>query len=152
MSRWDAQSHSVWSTACHLESLKPPEFRKHASLLFPSQSPWKEAQHKDVLTPVGCSTPAFLWRRAWNEGSENGKMSLKTNMIHWHLLLAQPRILYWIFCGKQNWYQTNIRFLWADWLQPYSEKSLLKTAQLGSSLPTWFLTELERVAWKWPHT
>lgn len=69
-------------------------------------------------------------------------------------LLAQCRILVFYFLWETKLIPNRCQFLWADSLQLYwQEPSEISAARRpASSLLTWFLTEFEIVALKWPHT
>lgn len=67
MSRWVArgrkQSHSVWSAACHSESLKLPEFKEE-------NIPPSSFLHKPLERKPSTKTASLLWAAAHQHSSE----------------------------------------------------------------------------------
>lgn len=115
MSRWVVrgrkQSHSVWSAACHSESLKPPEFKEE-------NIPLSSFFHKSPKRKPSTKTASLLWVAAHQHSCEEehkmrdqriGRCLLrKTCCDTLALIVSSSQVLHCIFYWKQNWYQTNI--------------------------------------------
>lgn len=113
VSRWEVrgrkQSHSMWSAASHSESLSPPEFREEN--MPPSSFLHNPLKGSPAQCPHSCGLQhiSILAKKSikWGIRELEYVSKDKRAVIHWHVLLAQPRILYCIFYGKQNWHPTN---------------------------------------------
>lgn len=167
MSRWEVrsgwiESHNVvWLIGCSV-SLWQLEasctwVKNHATLLFPPQNPPKESLH-NVICPCSCELQhisivvmkSIEWgireqenvlRQAWH-----GTLAVTVSSVH--------NFSTCFFMGnKTDTQQTSILVSWFAPAVLWQEPSEISAARRhASSLLTYFLTQFETVAFKWPHT